>query len=70
MYGGRCYTFAQDLDNVMKGKLACDCTKSMLIRTYCDPTFPVLKCGHRIEIVSLVDLADPIAPRVSAGTVG
>jgi hypothetical protein len=55
-YGGRCYTFAQDLEKVIKGKLACDCTKSQLIRDYCDPTFPALRCGENIEIVSLVDV--------------
>lgn len=55
-YGGRTYTFAEDIDSAIKGKLSCDCTKSLLIRDYCDHDFPVLKCGHRIEIVSLVDL--------------
>ena len=53
-YSGRCFTFAGDADKVMKGKLACDCTKSLLIREYCDRDFPPLKCGHQIAVVSLV----------------
>jgi len=52
-YDGRNYTFAADADSVIKGKLSCDCTKSLLIRDYCDHDFPALKCGNRIEIVSL-----------------
>ena len=56
-YSGRCFTFAEDADKVLKGKLACDCTKSLLIREYCDRDFPALKCGQRIAVVSLVDPA-------------
>ena len=52
-YDGRNYTFAADADSVIKGKLSCDCTKSLLIRDYCDGEFPELKCGNQIEIVSL-----------------
>ena len=55
-YAGRFFTFAEDADKVMKGMLACDCTKSVLIREYCDNTFPILKCGYHIEIVSLAHL--------------
>jgi hypothetical protein len=54
-YSGRSYTFAQDVEKVIKGKLSCDCTKAMLIREYCDPGFPALKCGDQIRIVSIVD---------------
>ncbi len=54
-HGGRSFTFAGDVDRVLKGKLSCDCTKSMLIREYCDPRFPALRCGHTIQIVSMVD---------------
>jgi hypothetical protein len=58
-YSGRNFTFAEDADKVMKGKLGCDCTKSLLIREYCDHDFPPLKCGHQIAVVSLV----PTEPR-------
>ncbi len=55
-YSGQCYTFAQDVEKVIKGKLGCDCTKSLLIRDYCDPNFPALECGQQIELVSLVEV--------------
>jgi hypothetical protein len=58
-YSGRNFTFAGDADKLMKGKLACDCTKSLLIREYCDHDFPPLKCGHQIAVISLV----PTEPR-------
>jgi len=61
-YDGRNYTFAADADSVIKGNLCCDCTKSLLIHDYCDHDFPLLKCGHKIELVSLVNL-DPSAAR-------
>jgi hypothetical protein len=51
-YSGRNFTIAEDADKVLKGKLACDCTKSLLIREYCDHAFPALKCGHQIVLVS------------------
>jgi hypothetical protein len=57
-YSGRNFTFAEDADKVMKGKLGCDCTKSMLIREYCDRDFPALKCGQQIAVVALV-LSEP-----------
>jgi hypothetical protein len=66
-YGERSYTFAQDPDKVMKGKLSCDCTKSLLIRQYCDASFPALKCGQKIRIVSL---EDSIAPSVRSQNTG
>jgi len=60
-YGGRSFTFAEDAEKVMKGKLACDCTRSLLIREYCDRNFPALKCGHKIALVSLDELsAEPV----------
>jgi len=55
-YDGRNYTFAAEADSVIKGMLSCDCTKSLLIRNYCDRDFPALTCGHKIEVVSLVNL--------------
>ena len=55
-YSGRNFTFAEDADSVLKGKLACDCTKSQLIREYCDRDFPALKCGQQIAVVSLQEL--------------
>jgi len=66
LYSGRRFTFAQDLEAVMKGNLACDCTKSSLIRRYCDPSFPALKCGHQIEILSLVVLEPGLETAPSA----
>ncbi len=59
-YSGRNFTFAEDVDRVLKGKLACDCTKSLLIREYCDYAFPELKCGHKIVLVSLQEV-QPVA---------
>ena len=53
-YGGRSYTVALGSEQYLKGKLACDCTKSELIQQNCDPEFPALKCGNRIAVVSLV----------------
>jgi hypothetical protein len=61
-YDGRNYTFAAEADSVIKGKLCCDCTKSLLIRDFCDHHFPPLKCGHKIEVVSMINL-DPNAAR-------
>jgi hypothetical protein len=58
-YSGQNFTFAEDADSVLKGKLACDCTKSQLIREYCDRDFPALKCGQQIAVVSLQELPAP-----------
>jgi hypothetical protein len=55
------YTF-ETREDVLKGQLSCDCRTSRLIRDYCDSTLPPLECGHRILIVSLVDLDDLHAP--------
>jgi hypothetical protein len=55
-YDDRCYTFDQDREDALKGKLSCDCRKSWLIREYCDPAFPPLDCGHNIHIVSVIEL--------------
>jgi hypothetical protein len=55
-YSGRNFTFGEDAERVLKGKLACDCTKSLLIREYCDHDFPALKCGHQIALVSLQEM--------------
>jgi hypothetical protein len=61
-YSGQSYTFAQDVEKVIKGKLGCDCTKSLLIRDYCNPDFPALECGQQIEVVALVEVeAEPAA---------
>jgi hypothetical protein len=55
-YNGRFYTFAQDREEALKGRLSCDCRKSWLIREYCDATFPALDCGQHILIVSVSEL--------------
>jgi hypothetical protein len=52
-YSGRSFSFTEDAEKVLKGKLACDCTKSQLIREYCDHDFPTLRCGNQIAVVSL-----------------
>jgi hypothetical protein len=62
-HGGRSFTIAEHADQVIKGRLACDCTKSQLIRQYCDATFPALKCGHTIAIASLVDAGPSVGAR-------
>jgi hypothetical protein len=54
-YLGMSYTFAEDDQTVLRGRLACDCEKSRLIREECDSDFPVLKCGARIAVVSVTD---------------
>ncbi len=56
-YDTELYTFVEDDDTVLKGRLSCDCVKSQLIRTYCDPEFPLLRCGARIGVVSLTDIS-------------
>ncbi len=35
------------------GNYSCDCSRSDLIREYCDETFPEMECGEKIELVSL-----------------
>ena len=65
-YSGQTYTFAGVLDRVLKGRLSCDCMKSSLIREFCDPTFPKLKCGNKIVLVSLTDVT-PSFHRVGQG---
>ncbi len=54
-YSGRNYTLAGYDQSLLKGRLACDCEKSILIRAAYDPQFPVLKCGARISVVSMFD---------------
>jgi len=56
LYGDRSYSFVPDAEENLKGRLSCDCRRSILIRDYCDSNFPVLNCGHSIAIVSLTDL--------------
>ncbi|MBZ5608260.1 MAG: hypothetical protein LAP38_08385 [Acidobacteriia bacterium] len=67
-YGGKVYTFAEDDQAVLKGRLSCDCRKSDLIRAACDPQFPILGCGARITVVSVVD-AEPVIKK-PAGRAG
>lgn len=52
-YAGTNYTFDEDDQTVLKGRLACDCEKSQLIREICDADFPVLKCGAQIVVISV-----------------
>ncbi|HYL37645.1 MAG TPA: hypothetical protein VEV17_17150 [Bryobacteraceae bacterium] len=53
-YRGTFYTFAESAACV-KGRLACDCGKSRLIRQSSDPEFPLLHCGDEISVVSVAD---------------
>jgi hypothetical protein len=55
-YRGTSYTFAKDDQTVLKGRLACDCEKSQLIREACDSEFPLLKCGSEVVVVSVVEV--------------
>ena len=55
-YCGASYTFAEDDQTVLKGRLSCDCEKSRLIRETCDSGFPLLKCGAQIVVVSVVEV--------------
>ena len=57
-YRGTSYTFAGDDQTVLKGRLACDCGKSELIREACDSEFPPLKCGSEIVVVSVVEVGN------------
>jgi len=43
------------------GNNSCDCNRSLMIRTQCDPAFPELPCGDTIEMVGdpCVELAKP-----------
>jgi len=52
-YHGTSYTFDEDDQTVLRGRLACDCEKSQLIRDACDSEFPLLKCGAEIVVVSV-----------------
>jgi len=68
-YQGTSYTFAEDDLTVLKGRLACDCEKSQLIRETCDSEFPVLRCGAEITVISVLDAGTETASRraVTAG---
>ena len=65
-YQGTSYTFNEDDQTVLKGRLACDCEKSRLIRDACDSEFPLLKCGAEIIVVSVSDAGE----RKTAGRQG
>ena len=52
-YQGRLYQFDGDDETLLRGRLACDCEKSQLIRAACDSHFPELKCGAEIAVVSV-----------------
>lgn len=56
-YRENVYTFTEDDQTALRGRLGCDCGKSQLIRDACDPEFPVLKCGSEIEVVAVVEMA-------------
>lgn len=61
-YGENLYTFTEDDQTVLKGRLGCDCEKSRLIRETCDQQFPLLKCGSEITVVSVVEAAEGKKP--------
>ncbi len=61
-YAGTSYSFNEDDQTVLKGRLACDCEKSRLIREACDAGFPLLKCGAEIVVVSMEDAEEQKKP--------
>ena len=61
-YAGTSYNFNEDDQTVLRGRLACDCEKSRLIRAACDAEFPVLKCGAEIVVVSVEDAGEAKKP--------
>ena len=66
-YCGTSYTFAEDDQTFLKGRLSCDCEKSRLIREACDSEFPLLKCGAEIVVVSVDEVGTvPQTPRAAA----
>jgi len=65
---GKAYSFAVEPDGVLKGRLSCDCGRSALIQEYCDTAFPILKCGNKIVLISLAELAgEKFEPAAQAG---
>lgn len=57
------YIFDQPLDYpeqweyiYREGNYSCDCNKSLFIQQQCDPNFPEMTCGEKIEMVSLEKL--------------
>jgi len=61
-YQGTSYTFDEDDQTVLRGRLACDCEKSRLIRDACDSEFPLLKCGSEIAVVSVNEAGEEKKP--------
>jgi hypothetical protein len=53
-YLGKAYTFEED-QRLVKGRRACDCEKSRLIRRESDPQFPILKFGAETQVVAADD---------------
>jgi hypothetical protein len=35
------------------GNYACDCNRSLFIQRYCEPSFPEMDCGNKIELLGL-----------------
>jgi hypothetical protein len=35
------------------GNYACDCNRSVFIQRYCEPSFPEMDCGNKIELLGL-----------------
>ena len=46
---GTTYQFSED-EKLIRGRLGCDCTRSTLIREYCNEDFPSCPCGNAIAI--------------------
>jgi hypothetical protein len=46
---GASYVFTED-EKLIRGRLCCDCTRSGLIREYCNEDFPSTACGNLISI--------------------
>jgi len=43
------YKFTEE-EKLIRGRLSCDCTRSALIREYCNEDFPHRPCGNQIAI--------------------
>ena len=43
------YKFTEE-EQLIRGRLSCDCTRSALIREYCNEDFPPRPCGNHIAI--------------------
>lgn len=54
IFDGQVYDYPEQWEYIYKeGNYSCDCNKSLFIRQQCDPGFPEMTCGEKIEMVNL-----------------